>query len=209
MQRFRKLAFGALLLTGFALAMPAAAEAAWGGSGPRGGAFSGRSFGPGPRGFAGPRFNGPGFNGPRFGAGWSRGTWTHGWHDNRFGWWWTVGPSWYWYSQPVYPYPAYPAYYDYGPLDDGPTVRGYYPPPRAQRGPAPQQYWYYCDNPRGYYPYVGDCAEWRQVAATPPGADEPPPSDDQPNYDDQPPPDDYGAPDDGPPDDGPRQLQPR
>jgi hypothetical protein len=36
--------------------------------------------------------------------------------------------------------------------------------------PPPQPYWYYCDNPSGYYPYVQQCpGGWRQVNPTPPG----------------------------------------
>jgi hypothetical protein len=35
--------------------------------------------------------------------------------------------------------------------------------------PPPQPYWYYCDNPQGYYPYVPQCpGGWRQVLPTPP-----------------------------------------
>jgi hypothetical protein len=35
--------------------------------------------------------------------------------------------------------------------------------------PPPQPYWYYCDNPQGYYPYVAQCpGGWQQVAPTPP-----------------------------------------
>jgi hypothetical protein len=35
--------------------------------------------------------------------------------------------------------------------------------------PPPQPYWYYCDNPQGYYPYVAQClGGWRQVAPAPP-----------------------------------------
>jgi hypothetical protein len=40
----------------------------------------------------------------------------------------------------------------------------------ALSGPAPQQYWYYCDSARTYYPYVSSCPEgWRAVPATPSG----------------------------------------
>lgn len=51
----------------------------------------------------------------------------------------------------------------------------YAPPVAYQQQPtyvAPQKpVWYYCDNPRGYYPYVGSCQEgWRTVPATPPEA---------------------------------------
>jgi hypothetical protein len=33
---------------------------------------------------------------------------------------------------------------------------------------APPTFWYYCDNPRGYYPYVSQCPSgWRAVSPTP------------------------------------------
>jgi hypothetical protein len=57
--------------------------------------------------------------------------------------------------------PAYSAYAD-------PT---YAPTTAVQQtsGVAPTQYWYYCDAPKGYYPYVQSCsANWRQVPTTPP-----------------------------------------
>jgi hypothetical protein len=39
--------------------------------------------------------------------------------------------------------------------------------PQVFVGIAP--YWYYCDNPPGYYPYVPQCPSgWRPVAPTPP-----------------------------------------
>jgi hypothetical protein len=37
--------------------------------------------------------------------------------------------------------------------------------------PAGEQpgYWYYCEDPKGYYPYVESCPQgWRRVAPTPP-----------------------------------------
>lgn len=42
-----------------------------------------------------------------------------------------------------------------------------------QTAPAVQQnptgYWYYCNNPQGYYPYVKQCPNgWQQVEPTPP-----------------------------------------
>lgn len=90
---------------------------------------------------------------------------------------------------PVYPYPAYPAYaYGYGPY-------GYYgpvttviatpasPPTYIEQGsaatsgagtgatgPASDGYWYYCNKPDGYYPYVKQCdAGWQKVAPQPGG----------------------------------------
>ena len=38
-------------------------------------------------------------------AQWHRGHWHHGSHHSRFGWWWVIGPRWYFYPQPTYPYP--------------------------------------------------------------------------------------------------------
>jgi hypothetical protein len=73
-------------------------------------------------------------------------------------WWWGWDPVQYW----AYPYPYYypPAYYA--------------PPPPAPQAPVeatgapPPQFWYYCDNPQGYYPYVANCSSaWRQVTPTP------------------------------------------
>jgi hypothetical protein len=32
-----------------------------------------------------------------------------------------------------------------------------------------QQYWYHCNNPEGFYPYVASCpGGWTQVTPTPP-----------------------------------------
>ena len=40
-------------------------------------------------------------------------------------------------------------------------------PPPAQ--PPAQPFWYYCENPQGYYPYVQQCpGGWQPVAPTPP-----------------------------------------
>ena len=78
---------------------------------------------------------------------WRGGSWFHGPHGGRNGWWWIVGPDWYFYPAPVYPYPD-----------------PYIPPVVA--APVPQPSWYYCANPPGYYPYVPQCAvPWRPVPA--------------------------------------------
>lgn len=90
-------------------------------------------------------------------AHWRGGRWERSWHDGRLGWWWVVGPAWYYYPTPVYPYPE-------------PPVVVVTPPPPAQ---IPPQYFYYCPNPRGYYPAVPQCfAGWQLVPA---GAYAPPP----------------------------------
>jgi hypothetical protein len=87
---------------------------------------------------------------------WRGGRWIHDWHDGRFGWWWFTDGYWYFYPQPIYPYPTYVP----------PVVEA--PPPAPPPPAAASQYWYYCDNPAGYYPYVASCATpWRPVAPTP------------------------------------------
>jgi hypothetical protein len=112
---------------------------------------------------------------------WTGGHWRHTrWHG-RLGWWWNVGPSWYFYDAPVYPYPesVSPTYdedenYDdenYGDQDQG----GY-----DNSGPGGDQdmgpgyggggagVWYHCSKPEGYYPYVKECRNgWEQVPANP------------------------------------------
>jgi len=84
---------------------------------------------------------------------WSSGRWHQGHHYGRFGWWWIVGGVWYYYPVPVYPYP------------------NPYQPPVVAGPPAPPatQYWYWCPNPAGYYPYIARCAtNWQRVPASPP-----------------------------------------
>lgn len=86
---------------------------------------------------------------------WRGGVWRHEWHDGRFGWWWFVDGYWYFYPEPVYPYPTYVP----------PAVVVQESPP-VPTGLPPQQSWYYCDNPRGYYPYVASCSvTWQEVPA--------------------------------------------
>ena len=89
----------------------------------------------GPRVFIGPRV----FVGPRF-----------------------YGPRYY----PYYAYP-YPYYYDYDPPPAyyAPPV-GVTPPPTDYVQRAPEAgYWYYCQDPAGYYPTVAACpGGWMQVA---------------------------------------------
>jgi len=86
----------------------------------------------------------PGWQGDirRFDHGyWRSGHWWQGEYGGRLGWWWIVGPNWYLYPQPLYPYPDP------------------YAPPGASAG-----FWYWCDAYRQYYPYVGACPSgWRAV----------------------------------------------
>jgi hypothetical protein len=42
------------------------------------------------------------------------------------------------------------------------------PAPSVVVPPPPPTFWYYCENPRGYYPYVSQCPSgWRAVSPTP------------------------------------------
>ena len=62
---------------------------------------------------------------------------------------------------PVYPYPLYPYPYPAPPVivEQPPPVIVQSPPPAP-----PPQYWYYCEDPKGYYPYVPQCPRgWMQV----------------------------------------------
>jgi hypothetical protein len=78
---------------------------------------------------------------------WRTGHWYQGRHGNRAGWWWVLGNAWYYYPQPVYPYPD-----------------PYLPPVVAPPPGPPRQVYYYCPRPRGYYPYVAACrVPWRAV----------------------------------------------
>ena len=79
---------------------------------------------------------------------WRSGHWYHGRHGRQLGWWWVVGGAWYFYPAPVYPYPDP------------------YLPPIVAPPPGPVHFWYFCDRPRGYYPYVATCrVPWRAVPA--------------------------------------------
>jgi hypothetical protein len=81
---------------------------------------------------------------------WRGGAWRHERHNGHLGWWWVIGDLWFFYPAPIYPYPTYigPDYwYDY---------YGNYP--------SPPYYWYYCEDPPGYYPQVQHCnVDWEPV----------------------------------------------
>lgn len=72
---------------------------------------------------------------------WQGGRWLRGDHGGRTGWWWIVGPDWYYFDAPVYPYPDL-----YTPLNQ---LIGW---------------WYWCDPYQEYYPYVTYCpVPWESV----------------------------------------------
>ncbi len=73
-----------------------------------------------------------------------------------------IGPGWW---GPVYPYP-YP-YYAVPPV----VVQQQPQPPAEYVAPEPQTpgYWYFCQEPKGYYPYVKQCpGGWEKVVPPPP-----------------------------------------
>lgn len=72
-----------------------------------------------------------------------------------------IGPSFYdsGFYPPVVSMPSPSTYIEQGGVVGTPAS----PPPAAG-------YWYYCDNPSGYYPDVKECpGGWRAVAPRPPG----------------------------------------
>ncbi|HEY5338768.1 MAG TPA: hypothetical protein VIJ85_11220 [Rhizomicrobium sp.] len=74
----------------------------------------------------------------------------------------------YWNGYGAYDYPDYDDS-DAPPPDAYPTGDE---PPVASNGPGAIPYWYHCDKPEGFYPYVKTCDHWQPVPAMPP----PPPS---------------------------------
>jgi len=81
-----------------------------------------------------------------------------------------IGPGWGpWWGYPDYSYPYYPYY------PAPPVINQQQQPVYVE--PAPQQeeqnYWYYCPNPQGYYPYVKQCPKgWLKVIPSPVPADQ-------------------------------------
>jgi hypothetical protein len=91
---------------------------------------------------------------------WRSGHWRHRRHEGRLGWWWVVGGIWYFYPEPIYPFPD--------PYIPPPVVVAQPPQPS---GPPPAQNWYFCASSNSYYPYVSSCPEgWKAVPATPQNA---------------------------------------
>lgn len=116
-------------------------------------------------------FHGGGFHGGGFHGGW--GGWHGGWGWGCCGyygayWGWAAyGPYWAYYDPYFYdPYYYGPAGY-YGDDEDDAGYQGM-APGGSQAGPGQPQSWYYCDNPKGYYPYITACkSQWRMVPAQP------------------------------------------
>lgn len=102
---------------------------------------------------------------------WRSGAWRHGSHSGRFGWWWVTGGIWYFYPQPVYPYPdPYRPPLVVAETTPAPPVVVQVPAPVPAPAQPAVQFWYYCDAAQGYYPYIASCPSgWKTVPATPPG----------------------------------------
>jgi hypothetical protein len=167
-------AFGSSSLRGGAGRPSAGGPAVGGGGGQQGGGggFVGRPGG-GPGGGGGGFVGGPGRN---FGGGPGRpGGWDHDRWRGRFRGSVVFVDPWY---DPFWPY-GYGfgwGYGWYGPPRYVDRVTEYAPPvPDQDYGPPPEQYWYYCSNPDGYYPYVQSCnGDWQPVPVTPPPNGPPP-----------------------------------
>lgn len=73
---------------------------------------------------------------------WQHGSWRHGLHNGRMGWWYKVRMDWFGFEEPVFPHPDLLI------------------PPGQAAG-----WWYWCDAAQDYYPYVTLCpGPWSQVA---------------------------------------------
>ena len=95
---------------------------------------------------------------------WREGLWRHGWHDGRNDW------RWIYFNLAPYRPPLF--------IEQAPVVvlvpapmpiqtQPYEPPVAAL---PVQQFWYYCDAAKAYYPYVSSCPSgWKTVPATPSG----------------------------------------
>ena len=100
---------------------------------------------------------------------WRAGHWVNAWHGGRRAYWWVVGGVWYAYPVPVYPYPdpLIPSVM----IEQNPSANASAGSPPVEQPVQTQapQFWYYCQNPTGYYPYVPECqGGWQKVPATPP-----------------------------------------
>jgi hypothetical protein len=104
------------------------------------------------------------------GHGWGGHGWGgHGWGGRG----WYGGYGWGFYGYPYFGWPYAYSYYDPSDYGEDPYFNADDQDGLAQDGPpqaAPQQQpWYYCDAPKGYYPYVRNCSHnWQPVAPTPP-----------------------------------------
>lgn len=77
------------------------------------------------------------------------------------------GPAFY---PPRYYYPPYSPYYYPPVIIERPAPVYIEQPPPAPVAAGPVNYWYYCAEANGYYPYVKECRSgWQKVLPQPPG----------------------------------------
>ena len=137
----------------------------WHGGGWNGGGWHGGSVGWN-NGWHG---GGWGWRGPGWGWGWGGWGWRAGWGP---GWW---GPGW-WGPGVVVGAPLWNPWVVGGPWVAGSSwtpplvVADQAPPPpvMVQQG----QFWYYCQSPAGYYPYVAECPGGAWIKVPPRPADQ-------------------------------------
>jgi hypothetical protein len=87
-----------------------------------------------------------------------------------------VGVGFYFGAPYSYPYYASPYYYPYSyypPVVVTPAQPPVYIEQQSAQPVSPtvseSYYWYHCDKPEGYYPYIKDCpGGWQKVTPTPP-----------------------------------------
>jgi hypothetical protein len=85
-----------------------------------------------------------------------------------------IGPGWgewgpWWWGPPYY----YPYYYPY--YSEPPVVIQQQPPAYVEPSPQPEEqyYWYFCQDPEGYYPYIKKCHKrWLKVIPPAPPEEE-------------------------------------
>lgn len=80
-----------------------------------------------------------------------------------------IGSAWGWpYYPPNYYYPNYYPAYPGNVIIQSPPIyveQGAVPAPPAQ---VAENYWYFCNSPQGYYPYIKECpAGWQKVVPHP------------------------------------------
>lgn len=153
MKKFIRISFTVISLL-IACAIPGqAANSHGGGGGGRGGRVG-----------AVGHFHGGGRGG---GRGWGHG-WGHGWGPG-WGAAWGLGLwdlTYPYYGYPYYGYP-YDTYYGQEPIIVQQPTDEMSVQPSQQ--PMETNYWYYCRNPQGYYPYVKRCPNgWMKVVPSPP-----------------------------------------
>lgn len=110
-------------------------------------------------------FGGGHYSGGHHGGGWGYG---HGGYYNGIGL--GLGLLGLGYGLGYYGGPYYSPYYAYPPtvvtIPVTPPVYIQQSPPVTQQ--YPPGYWYYCNNPDGYYPYIKECPQgWQQVDPIP------------------------------------------